>query len=81
MWSTGGASARASLGGDIINTFTVTLKAIQEARKKLYQKHTLSGILPEALRSAAMAARAAARTTPRATPRPPEEEATETDNK
>jgi hypothetical protein len=47
------------IGGMNVNSFTMTYQAIKDAVRGLQFKHTLSGILPEALRAAAKAEKAA----------------------
>jgi hypothetical protein len=47
------------IGGMNVNSFTLTSQAIKDAERGLQFKHTLSGILPEALRAAAKAEKAA----------------------
>jgi hypothetical protein len=42
-----------------VNSFTLTYQAVKDAERGLQFKHTLSGILPEALRAAARAEKAA----------------------
>jgi hypothetical protein len=47
------------VGGMNVNSFTLTHQAIKDAERGLQFKHTLSGIVPEALRAAAKAEKAA----------------------